>query len=79
MTFIDICTDFVLLYIQFFSLLNLQIPNSHETADSPVDAIPKTNNKLIDWSKVSNKHICTLLIFVNSQYECNMVTVFYIH
>ncbi|KAK2356231.1 asparagine--tRNA ligase [Trifolium repens] len=27
------------------------IPNSHETADSPVDAIPKTNNKLIDWSK----------------------------
>ncbi|XP_025701813.1 asparagine--tRNA ligase, chloroplastic/mitochondrial isoform X2 [Arachis hypogaea] len=27
------------------------IPNSHETADSPVDAIPKVNNGLIDWSQ----------------------------
>ncbi|MED6215756.1 hypothetical protein PIB30_001377 [Stylosanthes scabra] len=27
------------------------IPNSHETADSPVDAIPKVKNGLIDWSQ----------------------------
>ena len=69
---------FVILYTHFISLLNLQIPNSHETADSPVDAIPK-NDKLIDWSQVSQMHISTLLIsIVNSQFECNAVTVFYI-
>ncbi|KAL3018992.1 hypothetical protein AAZX31_05G057600 [Glycine max] len=28
------------------------IPSSHETTDSPVDAIPKTNDGLIDWSQV---------------------------
>ncbi|XP_004508904.1 asparagine--tRNA ligase, chloroplastic/mitochondrial [Cicer arietinum] len=27
------------------------IPNSHETSDSPVDAIPKVNDRLIDWSQ----------------------------
>ncbi|CAI8609592.1 unnamed protein product [Vicia faba] len=27
------------------------IPNSHETADSPVDAIPKMKDGLIDWSQ----------------------------
>ncbi|KAG4933177.1 hypothetical protein JHK87_047179 [Glycine soja] len=27
------------------------IPSSHETTDSPVDAIPKTNDGLIDWSQ----------------------------
>ncbi|KAL2321570.1 hypothetical protein Fmac_025949 [Flemingia macrophylla] len=27
------------------------IPNSHETTDSPVDAIPKMNDRLIDWSQ----------------------------
>ncbi|KAI9111115.1 hypothetical protein K1719_017990 [Acacia pycnantha] len=27
------------------------IPNSQETADSPVDAIPLVNNRLIDWSQ----------------------------
>ncbi|KAF7810098.1 asparagine--tRNA ligase, chloroplastic/mitochondrial [Senna tora] len=27
------------------------IPNSHETTDSPIDAIPKLNDKLIDWSQ----------------------------
>ena len=65
---------FVILYTQFISLLNLQIPNSHETADSPVDAIPK-NDKLIDWSQVSQMHISTLLIsVVNSQFECYAVT-----
>ncbi|KAG5039784.1 hypothetical protein JHK85_012260 [Glycine max] len=29
------------------------IPSSHETTDSPVDAIPKTNDGLIDWSQHS--------------------------
>ncbi|KAG4943318.1 hypothetical protein JHK85_047964 [Glycine max] len=29
------------------------IPSSHETNDSPVDAIPKTNDGLIDWSQHS--------------------------
>lgn len=27
------------------------IPSSHESADSPIDAIPKINDKLIDWSQ----------------------------
>ncbi|CAL0331151.1 unnamed protein product [Lupinus luteus] len=27
------------------------IPSSHDTADSPIDAIPKTNDRLVDWSQ----------------------------
>lgn len=62
---ININTDFFCLIIHsvlFFSLLNLQIPNSQETADSPIDAIPKMNDRLIDWSQVSQMHVSTLLI-----------------
>lgn len=62
-----------------FSLFNLQIPSSHETTDSPVDAIPKTNDGLIDWSQVSKINVPTILIqVVNVQLVCKLVIVFYV-
>lgn len=33
-----------------------QVPTSGEPGDSPVNAIPKTEDGLIDWSKVSTQY-----------------------
>jgi len=59
-----------------FSPFNVQIPSSQDTTDSPVDAIPKKNDRLIDWSQVRQIHIPTLLIQAIS-IVCKAVIEFY--
>lgn len=53
-----------------FPPFNLQIPSSQDTTDSPVDVIPKKNDRLIDWSQVRQIHIPTLLM-------CKAVIIFF--